>query len=109
MISLNDAAKYYKGLPGQKAAFDYLLSLLTPAELEKFAKLYRDNPPPVNPKVVELPIKILSQRDYKHNDGLDRTHDSFQTCNVHSVSAVINYAKGKNTTPKQLDDYIKTI
>jgi len=43
-INLTDAAKYYKGLPHQMAAFNYLQDLLTPEQLEEFAETYRSAP-----------------------------------------------------------------
>ena len=41
-ISLVNAATYFKGLPHQAMAFEYLEDLLTLEELDEFARLFRD-------------------------------------------------------------------
>lgn len=43
-INLVDAAKYYKGLPHQTAAYNWLQDQLTPKQLEQFAETYRSAP-----------------------------------------------------------------
>lgn len=43
-INLNDAAKYYKGLPHQDEAWEFLQSRSSIATLAKFAALYRTAP-----------------------------------------------------------------
>lgn len=44
-IRLADAAKHYKELPHQIAAWNALQEALTPRQLEDFAELYRADPP----------------------------------------------------------------
>ena len=102
MISLLQAAKYYKELPHQKEAWDYLTSLLTATELEKFAKLYRSAP------VAEwlIPINLISQRDVKGDLNRDGRPDWYQTCNVTSVAMVVNFYKGLKVTPTDIDKLI---
>lgn len=104
-ISLINAAKYYKGLPHQDAAFDYLLTLLTPAELAEFARLYRTAPAkPVHPSEN---LKLLSQWDNKGDLNKDGRPDAVQSCNVTSVGMVINaYFPEKNIHPQTIDRLI---
>ena len=45
-INLVDAAKYYKELPHQQEALEWLQSQLTPEQLNEFAKKYRTEPTP---------------------------------------------------------------
>ena len=44
-IQLTDAATHFRGLPHQVAAWDHLQGMLTPEQLEEFARMYRDDPP----------------------------------------------------------------
>ena len=62
-INLRDAAKYYKELPGQQSAFDYLQQNTPIHILEGFANLYRDNPVVKPEFYAEHPItkKILKR------------------------------------------------
>lgn len=104
MISLQNAAKYYKELPHQQEAWDYLTSLLTPTELEKFAKLYRSAP--VTKTEWLIPINLISQRDVKGDLNKDGRPDWYQTCNVTSVAMVVNFYKGFKLTPTDIDNLI---
>lgn len=45
-IKLIDAAKHYKGMPHQMAAWNYLQQILTDLELQEFAEIYRAGPRP---------------------------------------------------------------
>lgn len=104
-INLQDAAKFYKELEHQKKAFDYLASLLTPAELTKFAELYRT---PI-PDKVSLPkdrLKLLSQWDNLGDLNKDGRADSIQTCGVTSVAMAINAYNNLNIHPQVLDKLI---
>ena len=61
-IQLSDAAKYYRGLPHQKQAFDNLQNKLTSAIIEEFAEQYRNGPslPDVNPVPPGRPMTSVS-------------------------------------------------
>lgn len=62
-IRLRNAARYYRQLPHQQAALDWLETTLTPAQLTEFAKLYRAEPPApkVEPYLLMRPTGRLDQ------------------------------------------------
>ena len=43
-IKLIDAAKYYKELPHQREAWEWLQTKLSQADLDEFTKRYREEP-----------------------------------------------------------------
>ena len=43
-IKLTDAAKYYKELPHQREAWEWLQTKLSQADLDEFTKRYREEP-----------------------------------------------------------------
>jgi len=64
-ISLVDAAKYFRELPHQCAAFNWLEDQLTKPELAEFAAIYRSGPPEAGPDVapgtsaIELALPLI--------------------------------------------------
>lgn len=58
-INLNNAAKYYKELPHQKAAFNFLESQLSESLLDEFADIYRATPS--NPQITYITPTILQK------------------------------------------------
>jgi lysozyme len=93
-IKILDTYKFYKGLPGQVKAAEYLESVLTSAELEKLAKLYRSNPAPTTlPSTVYL---LCEKTDGYDEFGLrilrlslmngDRTIDKIAVCSGQSYA-----------------------
>ena len=65
VIKLTDAATYYKALPHQQRAFEYLQELLTERELQHFAKLYR-GAPKVEPQVPAAPVAVMNGLRAEH-------------------------------------------
>ena len=65
VIKLTDAATYYKALPHQQRAFEYLQELLTERELQHFAKLYRGEPK-VAPRVPAAPVAVMNGLRAEH-------------------------------------------
>lgn len=93
-IKVLDTYKFYKGLPGQVKAAEYLQSVLTAAELEKFAQLYRSNPAPTAPP--STVFLLCEKTDSYDNYGLrilrlslmngDRTVDKIAVCSGQSYA-----------------------
>jgi GH24 family phage-related lysozyme (muramidase) len=67
-IQLRDAAFHFLDLPHQRAAFDHLQGQLTAAQLEEFARMYRDAPPPgaTADSAIELALPLI-----RHFEGLE--------------------------------------
>jgi len=67
-IVLSDAAKFYKELPHQKQAWDWLQAQLTPTRLNEFSRLYRNGPSVLS---FQNPLKVpyFSQRDNASGQG----------------------------------------
>jgi hypothetical protein len=110
IISLVNAAKFYRALPTQNKAWDYLTSLLTQQELAQFAALYRESAAAAQvteQRYLVEPMVLLSQRDYKGDNDKDGKLDLYQTCNVHSVAMVINHYYPKKVSPLTIDSYIR--
>lgn len=57
-IRLVDAAKHFKGLTHQMAAWNWLESELTAAQLSEFAEIYRADPPLKEPLVQQGPARF---------------------------------------------------
>jgi hypothetical protein len=111
IISLSAAAQYYRGYQHQQEAFDYLTGLLTQQELQQFADIYRKPIAESKPLTrIVLPVVMQSQRDYGKGDlDKDGKADWAQTCNVHSVSAVVNFYRAAGfTTPQKIDQWIRS-
>jgi lysozyme len=64
-IQLVNAARHFKDLPHQVAAWDHLQSQLTAEQLEEFARMYRDAPPAVE-GAIELAAPMI-----RHFEGLE--------------------------------------
>jgi GH24 family phage-related lysozyme (muramidase) len=63
-IRFTDAAKHYKALSHQIAAWNWLQEQLTPEQLEEFGELYRADPPPkaqLAPGWVAPALKIIKE------------------------------------------------
>lgn len=62
-IKITDAAKYFKGLPHQVEAFQYLQGLISEPELKRFAELYRTpKAEPPQPADIRLVMKPSGDR-----------------------------------------------
>jgi lysozyme len=94
IINLLDTYKYYKGLPGQLKAIQYLETTLSDSEKETFAKLYRSNPTPVAPP--STVFLLCEKTDFFDEFGLrilrlslmngDRTVDKIAVCSGQSYA-----------------------
>lgn len=93
-IKITDTYKFYKGLPGQVKAAEYLEEILTAQQKDQVAKFYRSNPAPVTPPSV---IYLLCEKtDAYDESGLrvlrlslmngDRTVDKIAVCSGQSYA-----------------------
>lgn len=108
MSNLLRAAIYTQtGLKHQEDAWDYLESLLTPQEVNRFFELFRNNK--TSTKIqVKNNIKLLSQRDIKGDNDGDGRSDAYQTCLITSATMAINAYQGNNYKPEILDRELRT-
>jgi hypothetical protein len=65
-IKITDTYKFYKGLPGQIKAAEYLEGILTAQQKDELAKLYRSNPAPVTPPSV---IYLLCEKTDAYDES----------------------------------------
>ena len=70
-INLNNAAKYYKEMPHQVAAFNFLESKIPEKVLDEFAEIYRAGPS--NPSTEIITPKIMQQLTGYAADKFDAT------------------------------------
>ncbi len=93
-IKILDTYKFYKGLPGQVKAAEYLDGILTNPQKAEVAKLYRSNPEPVT---LPSTIFLLCERTESYDEfGLrilrlslmngDRTVDKIAVCSGQSYA-----------------------
>lgn len=110
MSNLLRAAVYTQaGLKHQEDAWDYLESLITPAEREEFFKRFRQSSAQTNVVVsVQNKVKLLSQRDIKGDNDGDKKPDAWQTCLITSATMAINAYSGSNHKPEVLDRELRT-
>ena len=64
-IQLVSAARAYKGLSHQTAAWNELQAKLTPQQLDDFAQLYRADPPAKEPSPSPGKASVLLQVPYE--------------------------------------------
>jgi hypothetical protein len=98
-ISLKAAAKWYTEQPHQNEAWDYLQSVLSPAQLTEFAKRYRKPVAPAKPK---FPLKVpyFYQRDSKTGQGE-------RSCQSSAIAMVLEYMNPSLIGDD--DDYLRLV
>lgn len=104
-IRLTEAAKHYKALSHQLAAWNWLETQLTSAQIAEFAELYRADPPIKQPllqkePVASNPLKVpyYSQRD---SDVPGQAH---RMCFSSSNAMLLSYLKPGSITGANADD-----
>jgi hypothetical protein len=104
-IKLSEAADFFKGLPHQIDAFNWLQDQVSSSVLETFASKYRDgskqetSKPPVQTQQHCLPVLYMSQRD--------NYRDASRTCFSSSCAMLLKYLKPNSI--KNDDDYLKVV
>ena len=98
-ISLVNAATYFKNLPHQTEAFEYLEDLLTLEELDEFARIYRDG--------IQSPNRTLKVR---HMIQLDNGPYGYRQCFTTSCAMLLEYLRpGTLSGPNGDLEYLETV
>lgn len=98
-ISLVNAATYFKNLPHQTEAFEYLEDLLTLEELDEFARIYRHG--------LESPYRTLNVR---HMIQLDNGPNGYRQCFTTSCAMLLEYLRpGTLSGPNGDLEYLETV
>ena len=89
-IQLVSAARAYKGLSHQTAAWNELQAKLTPQQLDDFAQLYRADPPAKEPSPSPGKTSVLLQVPYEYqNDNASGT--GYRECFSSSCAMVARF------------------
>ena len=97
-IELVAAAEHFDGLEHQIEAFDYLQELLTTAELEEFARLYRNSPGHNR----TLPVRYYYQLD-------SETPQGFRMCFSSTNAMVVEFLHPGTLSSYGDDDYLARV
>ncbi|MAH29357.1 MAG: hypothetical protein CL959_01575 [Euryarchaeota archaeon] len=98
-ISLVNAATYFKNLPHQTEAFEYLEDLLTLEELDEFARIYRDG--------IQSSHRTLKVR---HMIQLDNGPYGYRQCFTTSCAMLLEYLRpGTLSGPNGDLEYLETV